>query len=591
MELKEIEEHYLLIRSKVEKFARERRRTKIAEETGLACSIVVGVVGTTLAIGLAPQLGAVVRAVLGGLAVIGALAGISLAMRAFFRKKPSLVREAITYEFLSGGWRDQISSSLSLFEEARERRTRGFSIDLTAVLLERTAERVKDVQPARVIPRKLLWKRAVIAGALILGFALWGALSPSSMGRSFREFISSYGEVMQILFPVSFEVSPGNKVILKGESVVLSARLVKGKAREATLHIKGQASRTLKAEASVFSLRLGSVSKSFNYAFEIGRTRSQEYTIRVTGRPVIERMEYGFRYPSYTRISPKRFRGFLSTVRCLEGTLVMVSLASSKELESAVLIFDGGEICPMNVGGRFASYTFRVSRNTGFRIRLKDTDGFESSKEGEPYVRVVAISDKPPEVALKLPKKEIFLTEKETGKFGFEVEAKDDYGVAELRLKYRVGVVEGVDLAREVREGTISKRLTTPRLFVKRVFSKVFEELGLRSGDKVTFWVIAKDNREGQPNESRTPLYSLVVYKPSLAKFAEQRDVTWVARYGADLGRKIQFMMMPVYTNRVEKGVVPEKREVKAFSHKEVWNLEFKPLIENYFRLLSEKEK
>jgi hypothetical protein len=170
--------------------------------------------------------------------------------------------------------------------------------------------------------------------------------------------------------------------------------------------------------------------------------------IRVKPRPGVLSVECTQIYPAYTKLgAQKRNTGDL---KLLVGSRLQVKVTANARLKSGVLRLMGADAqkplrtAPMKPesgdGTRLAGEVEIGKDVSGLNLLLVDQDGLES-KGGAVY-RIEAVPDQPPTVSIIWPdRREELLTPGATMLLAFD--AKDDFGIAKVRLHYAVDWVEG----------------------------------------------------------------------------------------------------------------------------------------------------
>ena len=147
----------------------------------------------------------------------------------------------------------------------------------------------------------------------------------------------------------------------------------------------------------------------------------------------------------------------------------------------------------------------RIDQTSLYRIVTETNDG-EQALAGV-YTLSVSL-DKPPRVRIVEPDDTALeIGPEETARFGSQVEVRDDFGVGDVEIRASVakGSGEGVKFRDEVftfdtQTADEADSSTT------RSYSRAWDlrKLGMEPGDEVYFFVVASDNREPQPNVSRS---------------------------------------------------------------------------------------
>jgi len=187
-----------------------------------------------------------------------------------------------------------------------------------------------------------------------------------------------------------------------------------------------------------------------------------------------------------------------------EGSLVTWQLQFRRPGRYTLVIGDEAPL-PMAPGpGDTHVARARIDRTSLYRIM--EVNGSEQALAGI-YTLSVSL-DKPPRVRIVEPDQTTLGIERgETTRFDSRVEVRDDFGIGpvEIRASVAKGSGEGVKFRDEVFDFD-TQSVNDASAFVGRSYSRTWdlESLGMEPGDEVYFFVVARDNREPQPNVSRS---------------------------------------------------------------------------------------
>ena len=528
---------------------------------------------------------------LAGVVVLGAGA-VRWVLVPLMRRSP-LWREAVWIERAKSWEHNPLVGALQLYEEAATGPV-GYSLGLARRQVQLGARLAEAEDLSRLVSRATLKRQAAFLGALLLACAVCAGAWRTQVSSALLSLASSYGELYQQLFPLTYAISPGDKVILRGEAVTLAVRFPRPTRREVRLvtAVEGEPQGTperLSPSGAECAKRVEGSKSSFRYWFVLGATPTETHTITVTERPRIVAMEFEFIYPAYTRLGQTTFRGALATVKGLVGTTVRLSLAANKPIKEGSLAFQGEPPFAMDVSGRYLATAFVIEENTELALDLVCEHGYHLGEKAT--IRVVAVPDRAPEVKALVKSREIFLTDKELETFGFGVEARDDYGVQKLTCRYRVGSLPGHEALRAPHEGQVSKLCRTATTSLKAVFGQVLKGVDLTYGERATLWVEAEDNCQPAPNVGRSTPFHVVLYRPDLGKFVDEKELGWFGKYGPAFGKRSEALLMPPGLSRKETGVRAETFPVEAAPRKDLWSVEYGEITRSYFRVLAEEQK
>ena len=162
--------------------------------------------------------------------------------------------------------------------------------------------------------------------------------------------------------------------------------------------------------------------------------------------------------------------------------------------------------------GNILTTTVDVIGDGTYAVSLLGIDGFNNEIPIEYAIK--AIPDTVPEVVIKEPGRDIKTTK--LGEVEIIAEATDDYGIAELKLMYRIGSDELQELTLEtstpddvIESGAVD---TVQRRVADGSYTFYLEEFDVEPGDIISYYAHAVDNntRTG-PGEASSDIYFIEI--------------------------------------------------------------------------------
>lgn len=336
---------------------------------------------------------------------------------------------------------------------------------------------------------------------------------------------------------VEDSIRPGNSRVPEGVSIPIEVRVQGDIPATAKLWRRASggewqpaAMQSGDASAGLFRFTVPQAMHSFDFRIVAGDDESKTYRVEVVKRPQVERIAIKYTLPAYTGREPLEIAESDGEVNAIAGTVVELTIKSSKPLREASLVTDGNRVMrleqavdsqtwkcaftvALNVGrisnptGRIEnpSYGTSIDAPTRYQLRLQDTDGYENL---DPLWHSISLAkDLPPTVAIVEPGRDTQV--KPADSFTVKLHAKDDYGIGLVRLVCRVGDAEQV---REVAAFPVSGK---SELQAEHVVAWNLSDLGLKSGDIVRYWAEAADRNDVTgPGRSESRRFSLFVIVP-----------------------------------------------------------------------------
>lgn len=333
--------------------------------------------------------------------------------------------------------RDHLVNVLQLFGE-RER-IHFYSpelVDASFADVRKETEQYDFTSIADYTDTKRLGKSLGVVGGVSL---LLVTLFPASFSASFHRLVN-YGTSFEPPALFTLIVEPGNKEVVKGESVAIGVRVEGAVQKEITLATKPEGQldfehRRLESAANgAFKYVLPSLKSSTRYFVSSGDIRSNEYLLKVIDRPTVGSLQLRLTFPSYARLSAQELDENTGDVTALKGTRISFKVESNKELSSAILVFDDKSTSPLDVQDNEASGGIVLRKDHTYHIALQDKEGISNAEPIEYTLKVVP--DAYPTAAIELPGRSIDIAENSSLNMLFRI--KDDYGFTQLRLAQKL---------------------------------------------------------------------------------------------------------------------------------------------------------
>ncbi len=471
---------------------------------------------------------------------------------------------------------------------------------LVEALLAGAAEKATALSKEHA-PRPRGWRAACIGALAVV--ALWCAfVFGASQAATVRlaRLADAWNAAVEFVFPVELAVEPGSINLLRGSPIELSV-VAKGARREQIgFEILDQdgaplETRLLPLEKRRAAFSLDQVNEDFRYLFRYGHRQSGPFEVRVGDRPVIQAINYELTYPIYTGQMPRTLTGRQARLQAIGGTAVLVSFAATTDLhpDLSYVEWQDGSRQPVAVNGRFGHFAFTIAQADSATLHLASRlgKGFEMA---EPWpLDIAVIRDHAPQVRIAMHGARAVMLADQAAALSVPFVAEDDFGVAEVRLEYKIEAVDDL-LGRAPREGVLTRAVDPVADRVVGRFTDAFNELDppLGPGDKVKIEVVAADNNtETGPGIARSTAYEVVVVQNDLGAYTEAR-----LGFGASsallkglkrVQRNTNLLVEPTKTLHTEDKVDIESHSLDARNSPDLWPAGSEDAIGDYFRLLS----
>jgi len=332
---------------------------------------------------------------------------------------------------------------------------------------------------------------------------------------------------------VEDSIRPGSSRVPEGVSIPIEVRVQGDIPATAKLWRRASggewqpaAMQTADASPGLFRFTVPQALHSFDFRIAAGDDESKTYRVDVVKRPQVERMAIKYTLPAYTGREPVEIAESDGEVNAIAGTVVELTITSSKPLREASLVTDGNRVLRLEQAGDSETWkcTFVVTTPSlpkgergqagvalaapsRYQLRLQDTDGYENL---DPLWHSISLAkDLPPTIAIVEPGRDTQV--KPGDSVAVKLHAKDDYGIGPVRLVCRVG--DAVEL-REVAAFPVGGK---PELHAEHVVAWNLSDLGLKSGDIVRYWAESADRNDvtgpGRSESRRFSLFVIVLEK------------------------------------------------------------------------------
>ncbi|MBI2620226.1 MAG: hypothetical protein HYW57_09105 [Ignavibacteriales bacterium] len=422
--------------------------------------------------------------------------------------------------------RDRLLNLLQLHEEA----SRGtlYSPELIDASFEDLSGVIQPLDFRQAVDWTPVRRARLVAGASVLIALVTAALVPLSFTDAVRRLVLFH----QDFIPpprFSFQVSPGNQEVLKGQTVAIMVKVIAAEDSpigDEPLWLRWQPEgqtefeeRKLLADSlGFFATALENLKNNTDYFAQYQNVESEHYTLLVRDRPVIRSLQVRLDHPAYSQLPPKIQDEFVGDVTALTGTAVSISGSSSKELSHGLLVFHEGKPVPLVVRGTRFSTRFVLKTEGSYHIELRD---LEDVTNFEPVsYRLTAVPDAVPSITILRPGRNLDVAGASSLPMLFQI--KDDFGFSRMRLGHRLARSRYEPVANAPSYLDIDLP-SSPSAVAEIPYLWDLSSLHLAPEDVVDYFAEVFDNdRVGGPKQSRTPLYTLRL--PSLEEVFTDLD-------------------------------------------------------------------
>lgn len=339
--------------------------------------------------------------------------------------------------------RDRLTNFLQLQQQASSGNSL-YSMELLEASFKDLADTIRTVDfncsiDKSAVTKARTWFAASASGAILL-FVMFPASIP---GAYFR--LAHFNTEFITPPKYTFNVSPGNKEIVKGEEVKIRVQLssldrmeflpasvdlfyrVKGQDRFDQISMK-------RDSAGIYQSTFQNVKATTEYFVRSSDVQSQQYVLNVLDRPIVRSLRVRLDFPAYSRLPARIQDEFTGDVTALAGTHVSISGSASKEINSADIIFGRDSLSTLKLSSDKFFGSFQLKEDGSYHIEITDHDGLTNVDPVQYNLKV--IPDEWPTVAIIQPGRNLDIAGDQS--MQLLIHAEDDFGFTQLRLGYRL---------------------------------------------------------------------------------------------------------------------------------------------------------
>ena len=420
-------------------------------------------------------------------------------------------------------------------------------------LLEDTVARVKGINFKATIDHSQTRKHVGIAALVIVGCVILSLLFPTEIHTSLLRVLVPWEKTDPVL-TTRLTVEPGNARILRGKSLPIHVT-VTGKSAEKVVLTYGDIGAQQPATSEVnkdeqqsetvinmlqnpgdkrgFAYEIFNIDADMEYSVVANEATSERYTVEVFEMPKVTEISVAYTYPDYTGLKSVVQTG-TGDIRAVVGTQAEIKLITNKAIQTASIAISQKSVSNQQPdltadlysadsqmvisNGNTLTTPIDVVEDGSYAIQLLCIDGFNNEIPIEYMIK--AIPDAVPEVVIKEPGRDVKATKLD--EVEIIAEATDDYGVAELKLMYRLGSGELQELVMEsskevvgFRQSSVSvsnESLLPESQYAEGAYTFYLEEFDVEPGDIISYYAHATDNntRTG-PGEASSEIYFIEI--------------------------------------------------------------------------------
>lgn len=351
-------------------------------------------------------------------------------------------------------------------------------------LVEMATARVRTIDNgARIETREMTTSLLALLGMAIVGALILG-MGPEFLRTGARLLAAPRARADQRVF---IAVQPGDAKVSRHGDQAIRARLQGFGADQAELVMQrggGTWERlpmTFARDSGAFVIRLFNLSEPTAYYVESNGIRSPTYHLDIVNLPFVKAMALEYHYPAYTGLGTK-LEPHGGDIAAPQGTSVIVRATTTMPVQGGRIAIPGHAPIPMTLGpDGVLTGTIPVTDPGFYKVELQAANG--SYLPGSLDYTIDVIKDAPPTITFLKPGRDVDAAPADD--VFTQVQATDDYGVADVQVRYSVNGGP---------EQTVSLHSSPARKEVVAGHSFFLKQLALQPGDMVSYYAQATDN-------------------------------------------------------------------------------------------------
>ncbi len=375
----------------------------------------------------------------------------------------------------------------------------------SAALVKRVIEQALEVcarlNAAHRVEMKPLQRNAMALSGVAVFALLAVAVGPAFLRHALSAMLQLAS--VQAASPYKIEVTPGNATVPKGADQTITASLIGFASEDVVMMVR----RTPTGEFEPVPLVRNDDGKYEGAVFDVTAptwyqvvadgVQSPVHTLQVVDVPYVQRLEIEYHFPAYTSLETQKIEDG-GDIAVLRGTDVLLRVFPTMKTPAGRITLnekDSIELAPQADGSLTAS--FKADRDGSYRVELKAPSG--EMVVASPQYTIDVLDDQAPSVSFNRPGRDTSVSSIE--EVFVEAAAEDDFGIRNLDLVYSVN--GGPEKVIKLFSGT--SRL--PEVTAGHTF--YLEELGVETGDSVSYYARASDNDTTGAKTASSNLYFL----------------------------------------------------------------------------------
>lgn len=340
-----------------------------------------------------------------------------------------------------------------------------------------------------------------------------------------------------------YKLSPRGASVSYGESLNVAVEISGPMPKSLSLMTKtaksGWRSIALDSEEpGKYSLTLDALREDTKFYVQGDNSRSARYMAHILQPPVVKSVQVTYTYPKYTNQPPSKETVQEEGLHGLVNTHAHLEIATNRAIQSGQIALDTGngqpqiiDLQPDAADASRAVGDVSLIKDGTYSVSLTAEDGQVNKQATKGKVKIDR--DQRPAVWIERPGVNLMVTP--DMKVPIQVSAEDDIGVKRLEMHRIVN-----DLGDNPH--TFPATASAPPKKVDETLTMDLADLGVRPGDRISYYATAFDSDPGHPNIGETDPFTLQVVTPQEFQKAlrEQRKPDDLKQEAQDIAGALQ---------------------------------------------------
>ncbi|MBI4055877.1 MAG: hypothetical protein HY402_07100 [Elusimicrobia bacterium] len=440
----------------------------------------------------------------GALWAAAALSAAAVGWHLFGRIRPIWIIQKIQSRFPQ--MRDHLLHAWLLGREIQEGRLRHVSEELAQKHILETLRRLSELPLQKCLRLPGDWR--IFSGwTLALCLPLWLAGRPDSGPRALQRLLAPWRDpTLEELL----EISPKDAAVAWGNSVSVSAAWKTPQKTPPELWVRGASGQAPyqkgweTSQETSYAFTFPELTQSLEYWIQWQDLRTRRYQLHPIPAPQFSSLEITLEFPAYTQ--KEKWKTSAGDLEAPAGTRIEWRGFSEELLRSAFLQVLGGpkkilRHIPSKKGPHLYAASHKLQESAEYSFLLENAWGV--SNPHPIRYRMAVLPDQAPQVDLLSPTFEVQIGPR--GILPLTVQASDDYGLTEISLVYQRRHPNAHPTSTVLK----SLRPSAPRHLLTHLWP--LAPLAPSLGEKIDFWIEAKDDRPPAPQTGRSRKNTLLL--------------------------------------------------------------------------------